>query len=103
MYGQISVNVSKPGITKGEHWHNSKWEIFMVLKGKARIEERRIGSDEVMTFEVSGDHLQAVYMLPGYTHNIINLSADEELITLIYANEIFDPQHPDTIHAEVNL
>ncbi len=102
MYGQISVNVSAPGITKGEHWHNGKWEIFMVVKGRARIEERRIGTDEVISFEVSGERLQAVYMLPGYTHNIINLSKEEELITLMYANELFDPQHPDTVHAEVN-
>ena len=102
-HGQVSVNVSKPGVTKGEHWHNTKWEIFMVLKGKARIEERRLDSDEVLSFEVSGDHLQAVYMLPGYTHAITNLSASEDLITLIYANEIFDTHNPDTVHAEVRL
>ena len=102
-HGQVSVNVSKPGVTKGEHWHNTKWEIFMVLKGRARIEERRLDSDEVLSFEVSGDHLQAVYMLPGYTHAITNLSASEDLITLIYANEIFDTHNPDTVHAEVRL
>ena len=95
-HGQVSINVSKPGITKGEHWHNIKWEIFVVVSGHGLIEERKIGSDEVLRFEVSGDKLQAVYMLPGYTHNIINLSQTENLVTLMWANEIFDPDHPDT-------
>ena len=95
-HGQVSINVSKPGITKGEHWHNTKWEIFVVVSGHGLIEERKIGSDEVLQFEVSGDKLQAVYMLPGYTHNIINLSDTENLVTLMWANEIFDPDHPDT-------
>ena len=95
-HGQFSVNISKPGITKGEHWHNIKWEIFIVVSGYGLIEERKIGSDEVLKFEVSGEKLQAVYMLPGYTHNIINLSDTENLVTLMWANEIFDPEHPDT-------
>lgn len=95
-HGQFSVNISKPGITKGEHWHNTKWEIFIVVSGHGLIEERKIGSDEVLRFEVSGDKLQAVYMLPGYTHNIINLSDTEKLVTLMWANEIFDSDHPDT-------
>lgn len=95
-HGQVSINVSKPGITKGEHWHNTKWEIFVVVSGHGLIEERKIGSDEVLKFEVSGDKLQAVYMLPGYTHNIINLSDKEPMVTLMWANEIFDPDHPDT-------
>ena len=95
-HGQVSINVSKPGITKGEHWHNIKWEIFVVVSGHGLIEERKIGSDEVLRFEVSGDKLQAVYMLPGYTHNIINLSDTENLVTLMWANEIFDQDHPDT-------
>ena len=95
-HGQVSINVSKPGITKGEHWHNTKWEIFVVVSGHGLIEERKIESDEVLKFEVSGDKLQAVYMLPGYTHNIINLSDTEPMVTLMWANEIFDPEHPDT-------
>ena len=95
-HGQVSINVSKPGITRGEHWHNTKWEIFVVVSGHGLIEERKIGSDEVLKFEVSGDKLQAVYMLPGYTHNIINLSDKEPMVTLMWANEIFDPDHPDT-------
>lgn len=95
-HGQVSINVSKPGITKGEHWHNTKWEIFVVVSGHGVIEERKIGSDEVLKFEVSGDKLQAVYMLPGYTHNIINLSDTDPMVTLMWANEIFDPEHPDT-------
>lgn len=95
-HGQVSINVSKPRITKGEHWHNTKWEIFVVVSGHGVIEERKIGSDEVLRFEVSGDKLQAVYMLPGYTHNIINLSETEPMVTLMWANEIFDPEHPDT-------
>ena len=99
--GQFSLNISKPGITKGQHWHNTKWEFFIVVKGHARIEERKIGSDEVIEFEVSGDELKAVHMLPGYTHNIINLSDTEELITLMWANELFDPNHPDTFFEKV--
>ena len=95
-HGQVSINVSKPGITKGEHWHNTKWEIFVVVSGHGVIEERKIGSDEVLRFEVSGDKLQAVYMLPGYTHNIINLSDKDPMVTLMWVNEIFDPEHPDT-------
>lgn len=94
--GQISVNVSKPGITKGQHWHNTKWEIFFVLSGHARIEQRKIGTDEVLVFDVSGEKIQGVYMLPGYTHNIINLSDTEDLVTLMWANENFDPEKPDT-------
>ena len=95
-HGQFSVNISKPGITKGQHWHNSKWEFFIVVSGHGLIQERRIGSDEVIEFEVSGDMIQAVHMLPGYTHNIINLSDKENLVTLMWANEIFDPERPDT-------
>ena len=94
--GQFSVNISKPGITKGEHWHNSKWEFFIVVAGHGLIQERRIGSDEIREYEVSGDKIQAVQMLPGYTHNIINLSQTENLVTVMWANEQFDPQHPDT-------
>lgn len=95
-HGQFSVNISKPGITKGQHWHNSKWEFFIVVSGHGLIQERKIGTDEVMEFEVSGEKIQAVHMLPGYTHNIINLSKTENLITLMWANEIFDSNHPDT-------
>lgn len=94
--GQFSVNISKPGVTKGQHWHNTKWEFFIVVSGHGLIQERKIGSDEVMEFEVSGDAIQAVHMLPGYTHNIINLSETEDLVTLMWANEIFDPARPDT-------
>ena len=94
--GQFSVNISKPGITKGQHWHNSKWEFFIVVSGYGLIQERKIGSDEVIEFEVSGDKIEAVHMLPGYTHNIINLSNTEDLVTLMWANEQFDPAHPDT-------
>ena len=100
-HGQFSVNISKPGITKGQHWHNSKWELFIVVAGHALIQERRIGSEEVFEFEVSGDRIQAVHMLPGYTHNIINLSETENLVTLMWANEVFDPQHPDTFYEGV--
>lgn len=100
-HGQFSVNVSKPGITKGQHWHNSKWEFFIVVSGHGLIQERRIGSDEIMEFEVSGDRPQAVHMLPGYAHNIINLSETENLVTLMWANEIFDPERPDTFFEEV--
>lgn len=94
--GQFSVNISKPGITKGQHWHNSKWEFFIVVSGHGLIQERKIGSDEVMEFEVSGENIQAVHMLPGYTHNIINLSETENLVTVMWANEAFDPDKPDT-------
>ena len=99
--GQFSVNVSKPGITKGEHWHHSKWEFFIVVSGRALIQERKIGTDEVMEFEVSGDKIEAVHMLPGYTHNIINLSQTENLVTVMWANESFDPNHPDTFGEKV--
>ncbi len=94
--GQVSVNISKPGITKGQHWHNTKWEFFIVVAGHALIQERKIGTDEVIEFEVSGDNIQAVHMLPGYTHNIINLSDTENLVTVMYCNEIFNPDKPDT-------
>lgn len=94
--GQVSVNISKPGITKGQHWHNSKWEFFIVVSGHGLIEERKIGTDEVLRFEVSGEKIEAVHMLPGYTHNIINLSDTEDLVTVMWANERFDPDHPDT-------
>lgn len=99
--GQFSVNVSKPGITKGEHWHHSKWEFFIVVSGRALIQERKIGTDEIMEFEVSGEKIEAVHMLPGYTHNIINLSQTENLVTLMWANEQFDPNHPDTFGEKV--
>lgn len=94
--GQVSINISKPGITKGEHWHNTKWEFFIVVSGHGLIQERKIGSDEVLEFEVSGDDIKAIHMLPGYTHNIINLSDSENLVTVMWANESFDPSHPDT-------
>lgn len=94
--GQFSVNISKPGIVKGQHWHNSKWEFFIVVSGHGLIQERKIGTDEIIEFEVSGDSLQAIHMLPGYTHNLINLSKTENLITIMWANEPFDPNHPDT-------
>lgn len=94
--GQISVNISRPGITKGQHWHNTKWEFFMVVSGHGLIQQRRIDSDEVLNFEVSGEHIEAVHMLPGYTHNIINLSDTEDLVTVMYCNEVFDPDRPDT-------
>lgn len=94
--GQFSVNVSKPGVTKGQHWHNTKWELFIVVSGHGLIQERQIGSDEVIEFEVSGDRIEAIQMLPGYTHNIINLSDTQDLITVMWANESFDPQWPDT-------
>ncbi len=99
--GQVSVNISKPGITKGEHWHNTKWEFFIVVSGKGLIEQRKIGTDEVLKFYVSGDKIEAVHMLPGYTHNIINLSDSENLVTVMYANELFDPKHPDTFFEKV--
>lgn len=99
--GQFSVNISKPGITKGQHWHNSKWEFFIVVSGHGLIQERKIGTDEVLNFEVSGDKIEAVHMLPGYTHNIINLSETENLVTVMWANEQFDAAHPDTFYEEV--
>ena len=99
--GQVSINISKPGITKGQHWHNTKWEFFIVVSGHGLIQERKIGSDEVMEFEVSGDNIQCIHMLPGYTHNIINLSETENLVTVMYCNEIFDPNHPDTYFEKV--
>ena len=94
--GQVSVNISRPGITKGQHWHNTKWEFFIVVSGHGLIQQRKIGTDEVLNFEVSGDKIEAVHMLPGYTHNIINLSETENLVTVMWANEQFDPAHPDT-------
>lgn len=94
--GQVSINISKPGITKGQHWHNSKWEFFIVVAGHGLIQERKIGTDEVIEFEVSGDKIEAVHMLPGYTHNIINLSQTENLVTVMWANESFDSNKPDT-------
>ena len=100
-HGQFSVNISKPGITKGQHWHNTKWEFFIVVSGHGLIQERKIGTDEIIEFEVSGDHIQAVHMLPGYTHNIINLSETENLVTVMWANEIFDSTHPDTFFERV--
>ena len=100
-HGQFSVNISRPGITKGQHWHNSKWEFFIVVSGHGLIQERKLGTDEVLEFEVSGEHIQAVHMLPGYTHNIINLSQTESLVTLMWANELFDPAHPDTFFEKV--
>lgn len=99
--GQISVNISKPSITKGEHWHNTKWEFFIVVSGRALIEERKIGTDEVLKFEVSGEKIEAVHMLPGYTHNIINLSDTEDLVTVMWANEAFNPARPDTYYEKV--
>ncbi len=99
--GQFSVNVSAPGITKGQHWHHTKWEFFIVVAGHALIQQRGIGTDEVLNFEVSGDKIQAVHMLPGYTHNIINLSDTDNLVTLMWANEAFDPNHPDTFFEKV--
>ena len=95
-HGQVSVNISKPGITKGQHWHHTKWEFFIVVSGKGLIQQRKIGTDEVLNFEVSGEKIEAVHMLPGYTHNIINLSDSEDLVTVMWANECFDPNHPDT-------
>ena len=99
--GQFSVNISKPGITKGQHWHHTKWEFFIVVSGKALIQQRKIGSDEVLNFEVSDEKIEAVHMLPGYTHNIINLSETDDLVTLMWANEQFDPNKPDTFFENV--
>ncbi len=100
-HGQFSVNISKPGITKGQHWHNSKWEFFIVVSGKGLIQERKLGTDQVIEFFVDGEHIRAVHMLPGYTHNIVNLSQTEPLVTLMWANEPFDPAHPDTFYEPV--
>ncbi|MBO5199779.1 MAG: capsular polysaccharide biosynthesis protein CapF [Clostridia bacterium] len=99
--GQFSVNISKPGITKGQHWHNTKWEFFIVVSGHGLIQQRKVGSDEVLNFEVSGEKIEAVHMLPGYTHNIINLSETDDLVTLMWANEQFDSKAPDTFYLEV--
>ncbi|MBQ7800873.1 MAG: capsular polysaccharide biosynthesis protein CapF [Oscillospiraceae bacterium] len=99
--GQFSVNVSRPGVTKGQHWHHSKWEFFIVVAGRGLIQQRRVGTDEVLEFPVSGEKLQAVHMLPGYTHNIINLSDTENLVTVMWANEPFDPGRPDTYFEKV--
>ena len=99
--GQFSVNISKPGITKGEHWHHTKWEFFIVVSGKGLIQQRRVGSEEVLNFEVSGEKIEAIHMLPGYTHNIINLSDTEDLVTVMWANECFDPGKPDTFFEKV--
>ena len=100
-HGQVSVNISRPGITKGQHWHNSKWEFFIVVSGHGLIRERKIGTDEVIEFEVSGEKIRAVHMLPGYTHSIVNLSETENLVTVMWANETFDPDRPDTFFEEV--
>ena len=99
--GQFSVNVSMPGITKGQHWHHTKWEFFIVVAGHGLIQQRKVGSDEVLNFEVSGDKIEAIHMLPGYTHNIINLSETENLVTVMWANECFDPNKPDTFFEKV--
>ena len=99
--GQVSINISKPGITKGQHWHNTKWEFFIVVAGHGLIQERKLGTDEVIEFEVSGDNIQCIHMLPGYTHNIINLSETENLVTVMYCNEIFNPNKPDTYFEKV--
>ena len=99
--GQFSVNISKPGITKGQHWHHTKWEFFIVVSGRGLIQQRKLGSDEVLNFEVSGEKIEAVHMLPGYTHNIVNLSDTQDLVTVMWANEQFDPQHPDTFQEKV--
>lgn len=99
--GQVSINISKPGITKGEHWHNSKWEQFLVVSGHGLIQMRKEGTDEVLNYEVSGDKIQSVIMLPGYTHNIINLSETEDLVTVMYCNEVFNPERPDTYFDKV--
>ena len=99
--GQVSINISKPDITKGQHWHNTKWEFFIVVAGHGLIQERKLGTDEIIEFEVSGDNIQCVHMLPGYTHNIINLSETENLVTVMYCNEIFNPNRPDTFFEKV--
>ncbi|MBO5789489.1 MAG: capsular polysaccharide biosynthesis protein CapF [Clostridia bacterium] len=100
-HGQFSVNISRPGITKGQHWHHTKWEFFIVVSGHGLIQQRKVGTNEVLNFEVSGEHIEAVHMLPGYTHNIINLSETENLVTVMWANEQFDPGHPDTFFLQV--
>lgn len=99
--GQVSINISKPGITKGQHWHNSKWEQFIVVHGHGLIQERNINTGEKVEFEVSGDKIESVYMIPGWTHNIINLSETEDLVTVMTCNEIFNPNKPDTFHEDV--
>ena len=99
--GQVSINISKPGITKGQHWHNTKWEFFIVVAGHGLIQERKLGTDEIIEFEVSGDYIQCIHMLPGYTHNIINLSETENLVTVMYCNEIFNSNRPDTFFEKV--
>ena len=99
--GQFSVNISKPGVTKGQHWHHTKWEFFIVVSGRGLIQQRKVGTEEVLNFEVSGEKMEAVHMLPGYTHNIINLSETEDLVTLMWANECFDPGKPDTFYEVV--
>ena len=99
--GQFSVNISKPGITKGQHWHHTKWEFFIVVSGRGLIQQRKVGTEEVLNFEVSGEKIEAVHMLPGYTHNIINLSDTEDLVTVMWANECFDPKKPDTFFEKV--
>lgn len=99
--GQVSINISKPGITKGQHWHNTKWEFFIVVSGHGLIQERKLGTDEIIEFEVTGDNIQCIHMLPGYTHNIINLSETENLVTVMYCNEIFNPEKPDTFFEPV--
>ena len=99
--GQVSINISKPGVTKGEHWHHSKWETFIVVSGHGLIQLRKEGTDEVWNYEVSGERIQAVQMLPGYTHNIVNLSETDDLVTVMYCNEVFNPQRPDTYFDKV--
>ncbi len=99
--GQVSINISKPGVTKGQHWHNTKWEFFIVVSGHGLIQQRKLGTEEVIEFEVSGEKIEAVHMLPGYTHNIINLSETENLVTVMWANEMFDSSHPDTFFEPV--
>ena len=99
--GQVSVNITKPGVTKGKHWHNTKWEFFIVVAGKGLIRMRKLDSDEILSYEVSGEKIQAVQMLPGYTHEITNLSDREDLVTVMWANELFDPTHPDTFFEEI--
>ena len=99
--GQVSINISRPGITKGQHWHNSKWELFIVVHGRGLIRERNIHTGETVEFEVSGEKIEAVHMIPGWTHSIINLSDTEDLVTVMTCNEIFDPEHPDTFFEPV--
>ena len=94
--GQVSINISRPGITKGQHWHHSKWEQFIVVSGHGLIQMRKEGTDEIIEYEVRGEKMQSVIMLPGYTHNIINLSDSQDLVTVMYCNEIFNPERPDT-------